>query len=450
MGKLFTKDFSIVVIGQIISLFGNAILRFALPLYVLDQTQSASLFGLVLALSAIPMLVLTPVGGIIADRLNKRNIMVGLDTITALVTGVFVVALGHVDLVVLTAVTMMLLAGISGLYQPSVTASVPALADDDHLVAANAVVSAVQNLSQLIGPVAGGILYAFAGIYPVVLVAAASFAISAILELFLVIPHEPRPFLGGIARAVNQDFKDALTFIMKEQRAIYNVIILVMVINVFFTPIFVVGTPVVITRSLGFVPPLSSQLYGYTEGIVALGGVAGAILAGTVFERISIRKIGWFLLFACLPIIPVGAMLFFDIVPMTGYILMTAAWFCVMLLVTVFTIRIITYVQLITPQDLIGKVMALAVTLAGLAIPIGQAILGYVFDFDTSIYPWVFIGLGLICSVIGFFGVTLFSTMDIPDLDEVEGTSRPDTDEGSADQSDVSHAEAIGREANQG
>ena len=76
------KDFILIVLGQIISLFGNAILRFALPLYLLDTTGSAALFGLVSALSFIPLILLTPVGGLIADRVNKRNIMVALDFTT--------------------------------------------------------------------------------------------------------------------------------------------------------------------------------------------------------------------------------------------------------------------------------------------------------------------------------------------------------------------------------
>lgn len=74
--KLFTKDFTLVVIGQIISLFGNAVIRFALPLYLLNQTGSSALFGAVLACANVPMMLLSPVGGLAADRVNKRNVMV--------------------------------------------------------------------------------------------------------------------------------------------------------------------------------------------------------------------------------------------------------------------------------------------------------------------------------------------------------------------------------------
>ncbi len=58
--KLFSKDYTMVVIGQIISLFGNAIIRFALPLYLLNQTGSSSLYGTVTAFAIIPAIILSP------------------------------------------------------------------------------------------------------------------------------------------------------------------------------------------------------------------------------------------------------------------------------------------------------------------------------------------------------------------------------------------------------
>ena len=81
--SLFRRDFTLVVIGQIISLFGNAVVRFVLPLYLLRQTGSPALFGAVGAAAFIPAVLCSPVGGVVADRVNKRNIMVALDFSTA-------------------------------------------------------------------------------------------------------------------------------------------------------------------------------------------------------------------------------------------------------------------------------------------------------------------------------------------------------------------------------
>ena len=96
---LFKRDFTLVVIGQIISLFGNAILRFALPLYLLRETGSSALFGMVTACSFAPMVVLSMIGGVLADRVNKRNIMVGLDFCTAVLILIFYLSLGKLPTV---------------------------------------------------------------------------------------------------------------------------------------------------------------------------------------------------------------------------------------------------------------------------------------------------------------------------------------------------------------
>lgn len=103
-----------MAIGQIISLFGNQILRYALPLYLLNQTGSSVLFGTILACSFIPMIILFPIGGIIADRVNKRNIMVILDFATAMLIFLFCLLVGKIDVIPLMTITMIILYGIQG------------------------------------------------------------------------------------------------------------------------------------------------------------------------------------------------------------------------------------------------------------------------------------------------------------------------------------------------
>lgn len=69
--NLFSANFSLIVVGQIISLFGSSIQRFALSLYVLDKTGSASIFANILALSIIPTILIAPISGSIADKDRK-------------------------------------------------------------------------------------------------------------------------------------------------------------------------------------------------------------------------------------------------------------------------------------------------------------------------------------------------------------------------------------------
>ena len=111
MKKGISKDFYLVLIGQIISLFGNAVIRFALPLHLLSVTHSPSLLGIVSGFAFLPLAVMSPVGGLIADRVNKRNIMVVLDFFTAGLVLAFLLLSGRVSLVGLILVMLFLLYG---------------------------------------------------------------------------------------------------------------------------------------------------------------------------------------------------------------------------------------------------------------------------------------------------------------------------------------------------
>ncbi|HFM7781019.1 TPA: macrolide efflux MFS transporter Mef(H), partial [Enterococcus faecium] len=191
--KLFNRDFILVVIGQIISLFGNAILRFALPYYLLKETGSSALFGIATACSFLPMVILSLVGGIIADRTNKRNIMVILDFVTAIIILVFYLSLGKIPIIPLFIVALMLLYGISGAYQPAVQASIPLLVSSDKLTVGNAIINQVNTLANFIGPAISGVVFQFYGINPILIVSIICFTFSAIMEIFIHIPHQKRP-----------------------------------------------------------------------------------------------------------------------------------------------------------------------------------------------------------------------------------------------------------------
>jgi len=70
--NLFGKNFILIVIGQIISLFGNETLRFALPFYIYKITGSELTLGLVSAVAFLPMIVMSPIGGMVALRHTGR------------------------------------------------------------------------------------------------------------------------------------------------------------------------------------------------------------------------------------------------------------------------------------------------------------------------------------------------------------------------------------------
>ena len=82
--RLFTRDFTLLALGQALSLAGNYALRFALSMYVLELTGSAGVFAGMLALAMAPTVLLSPLGGALADRCDRRRLMAGMDAASGL------------------------------------------------------------------------------------------------------------------------------------------------------------------------------------------------------------------------------------------------------------------------------------------------------------------------------------------------------------------------------
>ena len=71
--KLWNKNFILYILGMEFSWTGYFLLTFSLPLYILLETGNPALMGLVLAFASVPFIILSPIGGVMADRFNKRK-----------------------------------------------------------------------------------------------------------------------------------------------------------------------------------------------------------------------------------------------------------------------------------------------------------------------------------------------------------------------------------------
>ena len=373
---LFRRDFTLVVLGQIVSLFGNAILRFALPLYLLRQTESPALFGAVGAAAFIPAVLCAPIGGVVADRVNKRNIMVILDFSTAGLILLFTLLLGRAPLVPLMVASLMLLYGIAGAYQPSVQASIPLLARPEQLTSANAVINMVQTLSALLGPVIGGVLFGAFGLRLILWVGMACFFLSAVMELFIRIPHSPRAAAGGVLSTVRRDLGESWRFIRRERPVFLSVMLVLALFNLVLSAALVVGIPVAVVQTLG----MSDSRLGVTQGAMGLGGLFGGVLAALLGPRLRLRRGGAVLLAASLTAAGMGAALLPGVPPSLGWWGVTAMSFAMMVLSTLLVVVLSAAVQGQTPPGLLGKVMAFIMAVSNCAAPLGQAVYGALFE----------------------------------------------------------------------
>lgn len=378
--KLFSKDFTLVVIGQIISLFGNAALRFALPLYLLNQTGSSALYGTVMACAFIPSILLSPVGGIVADRVNKRNVMVILDFFTAALILAFILLMDGVDLVILLTVTLMILYGIAGAYQPAVQASIPALAGQEYIMQANAVINTISSFAALIGPVLGGVLYSAYGLKPVLFVCTVCFVLSAVMEIFIHIPFQKQDSAGSIWKNVKSDLGESMRFIRKDRPMIGQAVLAVSGINLFLSAMITVALPYLVTEVLPLEAAQANRLYGYAQGALAAGGLAGGICAGIFARRLSVQKAGNLIVLSAAALFPVAAALLVSSSGITVYVILTVCCFIVMTCCTMFTVQMLSFFQTVTPPNLLGKVIAVIMTIAMCAQPFGNALYGALFE----------------------------------------------------------------------
>ena len=408
MNKLFKRDFTMVVIGQIISLFGNAILRFALPLYLLRETDSSSLFGAVTACSFIPMVIFSLFGGVIADRKNKRNIMVALDFITAAVILIFSLALGKVSLVPLMIAVLMILYGISGIYQPAVQAGIPLIVEKQFLMQGNAVINMVSTLASLLGPVTGGVLFGAFGIMPILFISIVCFVFSAVMEIFIHIPFEKNTDGKSIFGAVGSDLSDSFKFIKNEKPIFISVLGIVALFNLILSAMMLVGIPVIVVQILG----MSDTAIGITQGAMGLGGLAGGIIAGAAAGKIRLKNGYVFLIICSLAAFFMGISVLEAIPKNIGYFLITAISFGAMCASAMFSVSMMTVVQQQTPPNLLGKIMAVVIAVSGCSQPVGQAVYGVLFDVLAGKSYLITTGAAILAMAVSMYSKKVFAALE--------------------------------------
>lgn len=406
--KLWNRDFSLLILVQILALFGNTTLSFVLPLYVLDISGSPALFGLVLALAAIPFILMTPIGGVIADRGKKQRIIFWSDVATTVIITLFLLTKEFLDNVIpFIIVKLIAMNIIQGIYTPAAMSSVRFLVPENKLVPANAAGAMVFSLSNSLGPALGSILYANFGLFPVLAGTAAVFAITAFLDLFLRVPYKKQEQPAGVARMVITDLSRCVHFGVKEKPELGGVSFMMFLFSVPSVAMIIVGLPVLITQTLN----IGMEFLGIGQGIMMGGGILGGILAGALEKKLTIQKAHWVLLACGLFTLPIGLVFLFNTPAPAAFIVISLSGAIIMLTTQIVLIQILARVQLKAPAELVGKVVAVVMTLAIAAYPIGQLLFGILFERLADL-PWLVMFISVfMCTVIALRSRKYFSGM---------------------------------------
>lgn len=391
--RLLTPGFRAIVVAQVFSLLGIEILQFVLPLHLLNLTGSGTLYGGVVAAGFVPYIALSPVGGVIADRTRKRGVMAALDAVLALIMLGYLACSGSQHLVGITVFVLMVAFAAQAIYHPCVQSALPLVVPTERIPQATAVANQVSMITGIGGPVIGGMVFGFFGLAPIVVVAAVSFAVSSAMVLaFVRIPYEPPVRTEGVLRTATGDIRDALHF-LRMRPVLWQIIAAATLINLFGSSFINIGTPYIVTESLG----LSNQLMGIAQGALAVGGLLGGAIVVFMPERFTVKATPRLVGLAAAGIGAVAAVLLVAGEPYVAFAGMLASYLWVMVCCMAASILMTSYLQMETPDELTGKVMGLAMMFGNLATPAGQIAYGAAFDLAS---PWFVAALAAVATAL--------------------------------------------------
>ena len=393
-GQMKNKNFIIIVIGQIISLFGNAIQRFSMSLYLLEFTGSTAIFANILAISTIPYILFAPIAGRLSDNINRKKIMVYLDLFCSILIGgyAFILLRGN-DSALIVGTVMFMLSVCATLYGPAVTASIPQIVEEDKLTSANGVINQVGSIVNFVGPILAGILYGLLGIKVIVIVNAVSFFVSAIMEMFLDIPdvvkdnsvneneiavdrNSEKILSMDFVKKSFIDMKESFVYLKSEKKIVLGIIASYALCNIFLVPILSIVAPYFINVFLG----LPSEVFGIVESICVLGMILGGFWISVKPNMFSMKKVHY----TYFPMIAgVIVMSTLGFIKLNNYALagiFALGGLAIMLSLSLSNVLTLTFIQKQVPGEMLGRVSAFSTAVATISVAPGQLLFGQVID----------------------------------------------------------------------
>lgn len=191
MTLLRHRDFRRMWLAGLISESGDWLLLVSLPILVFELTGSALHTSFAFLVELAPAVLLGPVAGVLADRFDRRRLLIGVSAAQAAALLPLLTVDGRADLPVLYAV-IAVEAAMLVLFTPAKNALLPTLVPADRLVSANSMVGLNQNLGRLAGGPLGGLLLAVTGLPVIVLVDLCTFLVAAVLIAGIAAPARHR------------------------------------------------------------------------------------------------------------------------------------------------------------------------------------------------------------------------------------------------------------------
>ena len=312
------KNFYKLWLGELISNIGSGMTAFALSVYIYEKTGSVSYVSLITLLSFMPSIILSPIGGLLADRYDRRLLMIIGDLFSGLglIYILWNIQAGEKSIVpIFVGITFSSI--FTSLLEPSYRATLTDILEEENYAKASGLIQVAGSAKYLISPVIAGMILSVADIRVILLLDILTF-ITTCLMIFLV-----RKSMNSEMQNYKKDsFKGLLEglFIIKENRGVYSLVIIMFFVCFFMGFIQILIRPMILALS-------SVKTAGMMESLCAVGLLIGSLWIGIAGIKKNYSKILAVACFFCgifmsmtgvnenLAIIGISTFLFFSTLP---------------------------------------------------------------------------------------------------------------------------------------
>lgn len=352
--------------GQTISLFGSMVVQYAVMWYVTFETRSGLAVALYALAAFLPQGVVSLFGGVLADRMNRRVLVMVSDGVIAVITLALALLMGNgvTELwVILLAVAVRSLG--AGVQSPAVQAMIPQIVPGDQLMRINGVFQTIQSAMALLAPAAAGAVFGIFGIVPVFFIDVVTAAIGILFLSFVAVPTLAR--VSEKATTYRADLVEGMQYIWRHAIVRWLLVVFAIIFLLTVAPSFI--TPLMVARSFGDEVWMVTVL----EVAFSVGMLIGGVLVSTVLakkSRVGLILVSTFGFAAC----TIGLGLSTNLWIFYGFM------FGIGLLVPLFSAPFMTLVQETVDPDKHGRVFSYVGIVMALATPIGMTIFGPLAD----------------------------------------------------------------------
>lgn len=376
------KNFMFLFTGKLVSQFGDVIYNMAIGWYILATTKSAMAMSIYMAVGTIVYIFMGPLGGVIADRFDRKQLIILMD----IIRGVVVAFIGllmyfHIQSIWLFYIASAILSLCGAIFVPASNALIPNIVENSQLTKANSMGASVQSVSGIVGLIAGGMLYALIGIKSIFILNAVSYGLCAILETFIILNKtEKSPLEFSAKKHFIKELIETYSFI-KTKKGLYIMMWIYTLINFISVPLFAVFLPYIFNQIL----KTSPIQYSYIGASTAIGFLIGAVILSLMPERdksnLYIR--GSMVGFCALALSIYIGFKGYE----SGFISANGLVICFVIISlflgisnSIMNIPIGVLMQRAIPNEMLGKASGLVSTLVMCAIPLGMIAGGIVTD----------------------------------------------------------------------